>query len=141
MTFPAIPRPSLTSTFTLLGKLLEKDDLENEELRKARGILGSELRTWMRRTSAQKILMILDTCEAGGMFENPVESKALASDRSRVLQRLRDRTGTYVLAGSAADRFSFESNQYSQGLLTYSLLSGMRGPALKALGVTSMLKA
>jgi len=33
--------------------------------------------------------------------------------------------------GSAADAVSYEATQYEQGLLTYALLQGMRGPALR----------
>jgi hypothetical protein len=47
------------------------------------------------------------------------------------LERLKDRTGTFVLAGSAADAVIYEASRYKQGLLTYSLLEGMRGAALK----------
>jgi len=36
--------------------------------------------------------------------------------------------------GSAADRVSYEANRYGQGLLTYSLLLGMRGEALDEAG-------
>ena len=43
--------------------------------------------------------------------------------------RLKDRTGFHVLLGCASDRVSYEASRYEQGLLTYSLLSGMRGAA------------
>ena len=33
--------------------------------------------------------------------------------------------------GSAADAVSYEASRYGQGLLTYSLLQGMKGAALK----------
>ena len=37
----------------------------------------------------------------------------------------------FILAGSAADAVSYETSRYGQGLLTYSLLTGMRGAALR----------
>ena len=111
-----------------------KADLEDKELRRLRGILGSELRSWMKRVRARKTVLIMDTCEAGGIFGELDKARAIDSDRKRVLQRLQDRTGTYILAGSAANRFSFEASEYAQGLLTYSLLSGMQGPALESPG-------
>ena len=49
----------------------------------------------------------------------------------RALERMKDRTGTYVLAGAAADAVSYEATRYGQGLLTYGLLFRMRGPALR----------
>ena len=41
-----------------------------------------------------------------------------------------DRTGSHFLMGSAADKESFETSQYGQGLLTYALLKGIKGEAL-----------
>ena len=49
----------------------------------------------------------------------------------RALERMKDRTGMYVLAGSAADAVSYEASLYGQGLLTYSLLFGIKGAALR----------
>lgn len=37
----------------------------------------------------------------------------------------------YILAGCASDAVSYEATRYVQGVLTYSLLLGMRGAALK----------
>ena len=37
----------------------------------------------------------------------------------------------FVLAGSAADAVSYEASRYGQGLLTYSLLMGMKGASLR----------
>ena len=37
----------------------------------------------------------------------------------------------YVLAGCAADAVSYEATRFGQGVLTYSLLLGMRGAALR----------
>ena len=59
------------------------------------------------------------------------ESRDVPSSQIRALERLKDRTGVYVLAGSASDAVSYEASRYGQGLLTYSLLLGMRGAALR----------
>jgi len=42
---------------------------------------------------------------------------------------MKDRTGMFVLAGSASDAVSYEASKYGQGLLTYSLLFGMKDPS------------
>ena len=44
---------------------------------------------------------------------------------------MKDRTGFYVLMGSAADAQSYEATRYGQGLLTYSLLQGLSGAKLR----------
>ena len=51
--------------------------------------------------------------------------------QTRALDRLKDNTGFHLLIGSAADAVSFEANSYGEGLLTYALLEGMKGAALK----------
>ncbi len=40
-------------------------------------------------------------------------------------------TGFHILMGCAADAVSYEASEYSQGLLTYSLLQGMAGAKLR----------
>ena len=59
-------------------------------------------------------------------FEGNMESVAFSP-----LDRLKDRTGVHVLAGCAADAVSYEATRYGQGLLTYSLLLGMRRQAAR----------
>jgi hypothetical protein len=59
------------------------------------------------------------------------EKRDVSSSQIRSLERMKDRTGLFILAGSAADAVSYEASQYAQGLLTYSLLLGMRGAALR----------
>jgi hypothetical protein len=55
----------------------------------------------------------------------------MSSEEVRALETLKDRTGLYIIAGSAADAVSYEASAFDQGLLTYSLLYGMKGPALR----------
>jgi len=45
--------------------------------------------------------------------------------------RFRERAGGRITATMAADRVSYEASRYGQGLLTYALLSGLRGAALR----------
>jgi hypothetical protein len=75
--------------------------------------------------------MILDTCAAGAAATSLMEKREISTDQIRALERLKDRTGFHVLMGSAADSVSYEASQYEQGLLTYALLPGMRGAALR----------
>jgi len=39
---------------------------------------------------------------------------------------MKDRTGLWILAGCAADAVSYESSRYGEGVLTYSLLQGIK---------------
>jgi len=79
---------------------------------------------------ALKQLIILDTC-AMGNFVDWKKDKDLSGDQIRAMDFLKDKTGTFVLMGSAANRPSYEAGRYGQGLLTYSLLEGIKGSALQ----------
>lgn len=94
-------------------------------------ITSSEIVEWIKAIAAQKQVMVLDTCAAGAAAVRLVERRDLDGDQIRAIERLKDRTGFHVLMGSAADAVSYEASQYGQGLLTYALLRGMRGAALK----------
>jgi len=59
-----------------------------------------------------------------------MDVRATSGDAIRAMERAKDRTGSYILMGSAADAVSYEASQYGHGLLTYALLKGMKGPAL-----------
>ena len=65
--------------------------------------------------------VFLDTCASGRVRD---VLQALGGPGGAV-DRLREREGVFVLAGCAADRLSYESSIYGQGLLTYSVLFGL----------------
>ncbi len=108
----------------------DKSILTVENSRKAMAISSEELKDLMKTNKALKQVLILDTCAAGAL-SNSLVKRDLPSDQIRAIERLKDNTGFYVLMGSSADAFSYEASQYGQGLLTYSLLQGMKGAKLR----------
>lgn len=98
-------------------------------------ISTNELTSWMRNIKANKQLLILDACNSGQMIENIKEmitSRDVPADQQRALEDLKDKTGTYILSASASGQSAYETSLYNQGLLTYSLLSGIKfGNGLK----------
>jgi WD40 repeat protein len=77
-------------------------------------------------------VLIIDACHSGQLAQNLSGSTfTMSSEEVRALETLKDRTGLYIIAGSAADAVSYEASAFDQGLLTYSLLYGMKGPALR----------
>jgi WD40 repeat protein/uncharacterized caspase-like protein len=94
-------------------------------------VTSEELVDWIKKIPALHQLMIIDTCAAGAAAVKLVEKRGVPGDQIRAIDRLKDRTGFLVLMGSAADSVSYEASQFGQGLLTYSLLEGMRGAALR----------
>ncbi len=123
------------------ARALDSETLKDSALRQATSISSEELTDWLTKTewvAGQKGLqplkrvIILDTCAAGKLAEKLTRDPgSLSSAQIRAIDRLKDRTGYHVLMGSAADAVSYEASRYGQGLLTYSLLQGMRGAALR----------
>ena len=73
----------------------------------------------------------MDTCYSGNLAEKLIAMKNVPSSHVRALDRLKDRTGLFILAGSAANKPSYETTHFGQGLLTYSLLLGIQSEALR----------
>lgn len=106
-------------------------DLGDPAARKLWGVSSTELTEWIKQVRANKQMMVLDTCASGGALQKLTQQRAVPSSQILALDRLKDRTGFYVLAGAAADRASYETSRFGQGLLTRALLTGMKGAALR----------
>lgn len=83
---------------------------------------------------SQRQLIILDTCAAGnfGREDHWNTARELSGDQIRAMEFLRGKTGTFILMGSANSQPSYEASRFNQGLLTYALLEGMRGAAVRS---------
>ena len=106
-------------------------DLVDPEVVKQLMISGRELTQWLKQTPIQKQVLLLDTCAAGSIARSFSETREISSGQIRAIERMKDRTGLHVLMGSAANAVSYEATQFEQGLMTYALLEGMKGAALK----------
>ena len=106
-------------------------DLEDPAVRAQVTVSSDDLTEWVKAIPALKHIMVLDTCAAGQAASALVERRSVSADQIRAIERLKDRTGFHILMGSAADAVSYEASRYGQGLLTYALLQGMRGAALR----------
>jgi WD40 repeat protein len=92
-------------------------------------ISTDELNLWMRKIKANKQLLILDACNSGQALEdiqNQITRRDIPPDQVKALENLKDKTGIYILSASASGQSAFEASQFGQGLLTYSLLSGIK---------------
>ncbi|MGH9704907.1 MAG: caspase family protein, partial [Candidatus Acidiferrales bacterium] len=114
--YPTVEAPSLT--------------FADHNVLAAASVTSEELVDWIKKVPARHQVMILDTCAAGAAAEK-LTKRGMSGDQVRAIERLKDRTGFYVLMGSAADAASYEASQYGHGFLTYALLQGMKGAALK----------
>ena len=94
-------------------------------------ISGSEMIELLKGIPATKQVLIIDACSSGKLVDNLVEKRDIESSIVKALDRMKDRAGLHIITGSAADAVSYEASRYGQGLLTYSILAGMKGLALK----------
>jgi len=109
--------------FYYLTKEIGSFDLSDAGVREQRAVSSNELTHWINDIPALKQVLILDACNSGKILENlSLNSRALNTSQIRALDRMKDRTGMFVLTGSAADKVSYEAGEYGQGLLTYSIL-------------------
>ncbi|MCB0559918.1 MAG: caspase family protein [Phaeodactylibacter sp.] len=121
-----------TAQFYYLTKDIASENLSDPEIRNNYAISTGELTQWLNEVAALKQVLIFDACNSGKVVESLLTGeKALNSSQIRALDRMQDRTGMFVLSGSAADKVSYEASKYGQGLLTFSLLEGMSGLALR----------
>ncbi|HPI07245.1 MAG TPA: caspase family protein [Saprospiraceae bacterium] len=118
--------------FYYLTKDIASEDLSDPEVRSNFTISSDELTDWIKAIPALKQVLIFDACNSGKIVESlaAIGQKDLNPSQVRALDRMKDRTGMFILTGSAADKVSYEAGQFGQGLLTYSLLEGMSGLAL-----------
>ena len=105
-------------------------NLSDPAVRQQATISSEELTDWINDIPARKQVLIFDTCYAGKILDSLKSKNAIDATRDRAMERMKDRTGTFVLTGSAADKVSYEASNYGQSLLTYTLLHGMKGVAL-----------
>ena len=98
-------------------------------------ISSSELTEMIKRVAALQQVLIIDACHSGRFANELMQlsgASAMGSEQVKALEKMKDRTGMYVLAGSKADAVSYEADLFEQGLLTYSILFGMKGAALRS---------
>ena len=126
--------------FYFLSCDAQSGDLTDPEVRRQVTLSSRELTETIKRIPALKQVLVLDTCASGRLVAKLTEKRNVPSSQVRALDQLKDRTGMHVLAGCAADAVSYEASRYAQGLLTYSLLLGMRGAALKESDQVDVLK-
>lgn len=117
----------LTQEATALG-------VEDETTRAQRALSAADLQQALGRIKARKKILVFDTCRAGQAAADLAGRGDDGGTQARVMARVRQAMGTYVLAGCAADKVSYEASRFAQGLLTYALLEAMK------LGVTGAVR-
>lgn len=92
---------------------------------------SAELVELIKKIPALKQVLIIDACASGRVVENLMAQRHIPSSTLRALDRMKDRTGMHIITGCTADAVSYEASSFGQGILTYSLIEGMKGKALR----------
>lgn len=131
--------PGKEPQFYYLTNAIGSTDIEDPEILRTGGISTTELKEWARPVCANKQVLIFDACNSGEVLDDLGSTrKDLNADQLLALERLKERTGMFVLSGSAANKSSYEATRYGQGLLTFSLLQGMEAEARKNNGLVDV---
>lgn len=113
--------------FYYLTHGISSEDLSDTHTRESFALSGEEITKMINNVPALKQVLMIDACNSGQIVTSLTEGrKSLNSGQIRALDRMKDRTGMFVISGSAANKVSYEASQYGQGLLTFSLLQGMQ---------------
>ncbi|NVO01358.1 MAG: caspase family protein [Bacteroidetes bacterium] len=107
------------------------DGYGDPAIRKSSAISSTELTELIKKVPALKEVLMIDACASGKLVENLMSKRDISSSTVRALDRMKDRTGMYIITGCAADAVSYEASRYGQGLLTYCLLAGIKGESLR----------
>lgn len=100
-------------------------------IRENNTISTSEWVDWLKDIPALKQVMIIDACGSGKAVDNLISERDIEPSQIKAIDRMKDRTGMYIISGCTADAVSYEASMYGQGLLTYSILQAIKGAALK----------
>ena len=115
-----------TTQFHYLTKGVSTGEISDSQIRTKFTISTEDLTNWINAIPAQKQLLILDACSSGQAVDDLISmGKNISSGQIKAFDRMKDRTGMFIITGSAADKKSYEASQYGQSLLTHSLLSGL----------------
>lgn len=90
----------------------------------AQSVSDEELEKSLETVDAGKILMIIDACNSGQALN--AEEQRRGPMNSRGLAQLAYEKGIYILTAAQSEQAALEVSKFGHGLLTYSLLEGLR---------------
>ena len=86
-----------------------------------KGLSYGDIEKLLDGISARRKLVLVDTCYAGGSFQDELLRERFAD--------LRRGTGAHIIAASRATQEAEEPNEFGSGTFTWSILDGLRGKA------------
>jgi uncharacterized caspase-like protein len=117
----AVKKPEFYLALTDVTKLHGDNRLLEE-----RGFSAQLLGDLITRVKAQKQLVVLDTCHAGGALES---FAMRGTAENKAAPRMAENAGITVLAAAGTWQSATEFRQLGHGVFTYALLKGLAGEA------------
>jgi WD40 repeat protein len=96
---------------------------ENDDVLVSRSFNQARIEKNLKRITAGRTLVVLDTCSSGAMA-----GRAGPEDKAAIAQLMRS-TGHAVLAAASSDQMALEQGEAGHGVFTYALLQGIEGSA------------
>ena len=117
---------NISAQFHYLTQEVGSSNITDPLIRENYTITTNDIINWIKAIPAQKQLLILDACSSGKAVQDIIsKDKSINASQIKAFDKMKDRTGLFIIAGSASDKVSYEASQYGQSLLTYSLLQGL----------------
>jgi len=107
------------------------ESFSDPAIRESTTISSTDLTELIKKVPALKQVLIIDACASGKAVDNLMAKRDISSSTLRALDRMKDRIGMHIITGCAADAVSYEASKFGQGVLTFSLLEGIKGVALR----------
>jgi WD40 repeat protein len=121
----------LDEQFYFLSEEMRRDMGADEEAAVRRyGLPASEFGDALRATKAQKQILVIDACQAGGALTQIAKlmlTRGLreAEQMDRATQMLARAAGTHLIAAATEKQYAVEVPELGHGLLTSALLTGL----------------
>lgn len=92
------------------------------EMLAEKGVSKADLETWCTNIPARKQIMLLDTCQSGGLVDT-YAMRGVAEEKA--IAMLARASGTMVIASTGAEAYARESKDIGHGIFTQALLDGL----------------
>jgi uncharacterized caspase-like protein len=99
---------------------------ERHEVLKTQALSSVELKEWIIKVKAQKVLVLMDSCKSGAAM---LAFGGRGIEDRMALAQLARATGTHIVAASTSQQEATEVKELGHGLFTYTVLQGLRGEA------------
>jgi len=102
----------------------ELEQADRPEALRAGGLSSGELKAAVESMTADRTLLLLDTCHSGTAVSPLKDYRGMKS-----LRLLARSVGTHILAATDRNQYAIELARLGHGVFTYALLDGLGGTA------------